>query len=93
MSDNEQRVAIVTGGSQGIGAGIVAGYRGLGWAVVTNARTIEPSAADQAVLPVEGDLSEPATTDRSIGGALGRFGRIDTLVNNAGVFLAKAFTD
>jgi NAD(P)-dependent dehydrogenase (short-subunit alcohol dehydrogenase family) len=92
MSEDEQKVAIVTGGSQGIGAGIVAGYRDQGWAVVANARTIKPSD-DPAVLTVEGDISEPETADRIITGALARFGRVSTLVNNAGVFVSKPFTD
>ena len=92
MTRNDRRVAIITGGSQGIGAGLVAGYLGRGWAVVANARTIEPSA-DPDVLTVEGDIAKPATADRIIEGALERFGRIDTLVNNAGVFVSKPFTD
>lgn len=92
MTDKDRRVAIVTGGSQGIGAGVVAGYHGLGWAVVATARGVEPSA-DPAVVTVEGDISEPATTDRIVGEALGRFHRIDTLVNNAGVYLSKPFTE
>jgi NAD(P)-dependent dehydrogenase (short-subunit alcohol dehydrogenase family) len=92
MSENGQKVAIVTGGSQGIGAGIVAGYRERGWAVVANARTIKPSD-DPAVATVEGDLSEAATADRIVTEALTRFGRVDTLVNNAGVFLSKPFTE
>ena len=86
------KVAVITGGSQGIGAGLVAGYRARGWAVVANARTIRPSG-DPAVLTVEGDIAQPATADRIIGAALERFGRIDTLVNNAGVYLSKPFTD
>ena len=92
MSDKEQRVAIVTGGSQGIGAGIVAAYRRQGWAVVANARTIKPTG-DRDVLVVEGDVSEPGTTGRIIAEAVERFGRIDTLINNAGVFISKPFTD
>lgn len=92
MSEGEQRVAIITGGSQGIGAGLVAGYRRQGWAVVANSRTIKPSQ-DRDVLTVDGDVSEPTTADRIIGEALKRFGRIDTLINNAGVFIAKPFTD
>ena len=60
MSEKEQKVAIVTGGSQGIGAGLVAAYRQQGWAVVANALTIKPSE-DPAVLAVEGDIAEPAT--------------------------------
>lgn len=55
MSEKDQRVAIITGGSQGIGAGLVAAYRREGRAVVTNSRTIKPSA-DPAVLTVEGDI-------------------------------------
>jgi NAD(P)-dependent dehydrogenase (short-subunit alcohol dehydrogenase family) len=92
MNENGQKVAIVTGGSQGIGAGIVDGYREQGWAVVANARTIKPSD-DPSVATVEGDISEAATADRIIAEALNRFGRVDTLVNNAGVFLSKPFTE
>ena len=86
------KVAVITGASQGIGAGLVAGYRGQGWAVVASARTIGPSG-DRDVLTVEGDIAEPATAGRIAGAALERFGRIDTLVNNAGVFISKPFTD
>jgi NAD(P)-dependent dehydrogenase (short-subunit alcohol dehydrogenase family) len=92
MSETGQRVAIITGGSQGIGAGLVAGYRGRGWAVVASARTIKPSE-DPGLLTVAGDIAEPATADRIIDAALERFGRLDTLVNNAGVFISKPFTD
>jgi NAD(P)-dependent dehydrogenase (short-subunit alcohol dehydrogenase family) len=92
MSETNRRVAIITGGSQGIGAGLVDGYRGRGWAVLANARTIKPSE-DPDLLTVAGDITEPATADRIIDAALDRFGRVDTLVNNAGVFLSKPFTD
>jgi NAD(P)-dependent dehydrogenase (short-subunit alcohol dehydrogenase family) len=92
VSEAPQKVAIVTGGSQGIGAGVVAGYRKLGWAVVANALTMKPPE-DHDILAVEGDISDPATTDLIVGRALDRFGRIDTLVNNAGVFFSKPFTD
>ena len=92
MTGNDRRVAIITGGSQGIGAGLVAGYRRRGWAVVANALTIKPSE-DPDVLTVEGDIAKPATADRIIEGALERFGRIDTLVNNAGLIISKPFTD
>ena len=92
MGEQDRKVAVISGGSQGIGAGLVAGYRRQGWAVVANALTIKP-ADDPEVLTVEGDVSEAATTDRIISGALGRFGRIDTLINNAGVFISKPFTD
>jgi len=92
MSETARRVAIITGGSQGIGAGLVAGYRGRGWAVVANARTIKP-AEEPDLLTVAGDITDPATADRIVAAALGRFGRIDTLVNNAGVFVSKPFTE
>jgi NAD(P)-dependent dehydrogenase (short-subunit alcohol dehydrogenase family) len=92
MTRNDRRVAIITGGSQGIGAGLVAGYRGRGWAVVASALTIKQSE-DPDVLTVEGDIAKRATADRVIEAALERFGRIDTLVNNAGVFVSKPFTD
>jgi NAD(P)-dependent dehydrogenase (short-subunit alcohol dehydrogenase family) len=87
-----QKVVIITGGSQGIGAGLVAAYRQRGWAVIANARSIRP-AADPAVVAVAGDVADPDTTDRIISAALERFGRIDTLVNNAGLFISKPFTD
>jgi NAD(P)-dependent dehydrogenase (short-subunit alcohol dehydrogenase family) len=91
-NDNEQRVAIITGGSQGIGAGLVAGYRRRGWAVVDASRTVKP-AQDPAVLNIEADVSEPAAAGRIMSAALARFGRVDTLVNNAGIFVSKPFTD
>ncbi len=92
MSDADRKVAVITGGSQGIGAGLVAAYRARGWAVVANSLKIEPSK-DPDVLTVAGDVSDPATAERITGGAIERFGRIDTLVNNAGVFMSKPFTE
>jgi NAD(P)-dependent dehydrogenase (short-subunit alcohol dehydrogenase family) len=92
VTETEQKVAIVTGGSQGIGAGLVDGYRQRGWAVVANSLGIKPSK-DPDILTVEGDVSEQATADQIISRALDRFGRIDTLINNAGVFVSKPFTD
>jgi NAD(P)-dependent dehydrogenase (short-subunit alcohol dehydrogenase family) len=86
------KVAIITGGSQGIGAGLVAGYLEQGWAVVASARTIKPSQ-DPDLLTVSGDIGEPETADRILDAALERFGRIDTLVNSAGVFTPKPFTE
>lgn len=92
MTGSEQKVAIITGASRGIGAGVVDAYRQQGWAVVANALTIGP-AEDSDVLSIAGDVSEPGTADRIVGRALERFGRIDTLINNAGVFIGKAFVD
>jgi NAD(P)-dependent dehydrogenase (short-subunit alcohol dehydrogenase family) len=86
------KVAVITGAAEGIGAGLVAGYRGRGWAVVASARTIKPSP-DPDVLTVAAEVADPAAAGRVIGGALERFGRIDTLVNNAGVVTAKPFAN
>jgi NAD(P)-dependent dehydrogenase (short-subunit alcohol dehydrogenase family) len=92
VSEPGQKVAIVTGGSQGIGAGLVSGYRQRGWAVVANSLRIKPSK-DPDVLTVAGDVSDQATADQVVSQAIDRFGRVDTLVNNAGVFVSKPFTD
>ena len=89
--DSTQKVAIITGASRGIGAGLVAAYRKLGYAVVATSRSIDSS--DPEVLAVPGDLSRPGTGADVVEHALNRFGRIDTLVNDAGVFIAKPFTD
>ena len=85
------KVAVITGASRGIGAGLVAGYRERGWAVVATARTISWSG-DPEVFTVEADIADPAAAGRIIGGALERFGRIDTLVNTAGACIYKPFT-
>ena len=92
MSEPGQRVAVVTGGSQGIGAGLVAAYRQRGWAVVANSLHIKESN-DPDLLTIAGDVSQQSTADQIARQALDRFGRIDTVVNNAGVFMAKPFTD
>ena len=92
MSEPGQRVAVITGGSQGIGAGLVAAYRQRGWAVVANSLHIKESN-DPDLLPIAGDVSQQSTADQIARQAVDRFGRIDTVVNNAGVFMAKPFTD
>jgi NAD(P)-dependent dehydrogenase (short-subunit alcohol dehydrogenase family) len=92
MSTGHQKVALITGASQGIGAGLVDAYRKLGYAVVATSRTIAPSG-DPGILTVQGDIADPATAERVIAAGVERFGRIDTLVNNAGIFIAKPFTD
>src|SRR5713226_8646124 len=88
----EQKVAVITGASQGFGAGLVKAYRNRNYRVVANSRSIKPST-DPHVLTVAGDVSDPATAKAIVSQALERFGRIDTLVNNAGIFIAKPFTD
>jgi NAD(P)-dependent dehydrogenase (short-subunit alcohol dehydrogenase family) len=87
----EQKVVIITGASQGIGADLVKGYRDRNYRVVANSRSIKPSS-DPDVLAVAGDITDPATAQQIVKQALERFGRIDTLVNNAGVFVSKPFT-
>ena len=86
------KVAIITGASRGVGAGLVAAYRRRDWAVVASARTIKPSE-EPDLLTVAGDITEPAAAGRIVDAALERFGRIDTLVNNAGAAISKPFTD
>jgi len=90
--DADRKVAVVTGASQGIGAGLVAGFRKRGYRIVANSRTIGPAAAED-VLTVAGDVADPDTARRIVDAAIAGFGRIDTLVNNAGLFLPKPFLD
>jgi NAD(P)-dependent dehydrogenase (short-subunit alcohol dehydrogenase family) len=89
--NTSQKVVVVTGASQGIGAELVNAFRKLDYRVVATARSIKPSD-DANILSVAGDIADPATAQRVIAEAVARFGRIDTLVNNAGVFVAKPFT-
>jgi NAD(P)-dependent dehydrogenase (short-subunit alcohol dehydrogenase family) len=89
---NTQPVAIITGGSRGIGEGLVDGYRRLGFAVVANSRSIAASD-DPNVVTVAGDISEPAVAEAVVSAAIDSFGRVDTLVNNAGIFIAKPFLE
>lgn len=85
------KVAVITGASQGIGAALVKAYRGAGYSVVANSRSIQP-ASDPGVLAVAGDISDPNVAEQVIAAGVEKFGRIDTLVNNAGIFTAKPFT-
>ncbi|HYI32866.1 MAG TPA: SDR family oxidoreductase [Glaciibacter sp.] len=87
-----KKVVIVTGASQGIGAGVVESYRKLGYGVVATSRSIKPSE-DPNVITVAGDISDPSTAARVVAAAIENFGRIDTLVNNAGIFASKPFTE
>jgi NAD(P)-dependent dehydrogenase (short-subunit alcohol dehydrogenase family) len=87
----EQKVAVITGASQGIGAALVKAYRDRNYRVVATARSINPSNDDE-VVAVPGDIADRKTAERAISEGMARFGRIDTLVNNAGIFIAKPFT-
>ena len=88
---NQQKVAIVTGASQGIGAGVVKGLRERGYRVVATSRSIKPSD-DPDVATVAGDIGSADTAKRVVDEAVKRFGRVDLLLNNAGIFTAKPFT-
>ena len=85
------KVVVITGASQGIGAALVKAYRERGFSVVANSRHIAPSA-DEGVLAVAGDIGEREVAERVVAQGVARFGRIDSLVNNAGIFVAKPFT-
>lgn len=90
------KTAIVTGASQGIGAGLVEAFLRRGYRVVANSRNISkanpfPAAVDIAL--VDGDISDPHTATGIVDTAVSRFGRIDALVNNAGIYFSKHFTD
>jgi NAD(P)-dependent dehydrogenase (short-subunit alcohol dehydrogenase family) len=85
------KVAVITGASRGIGVGLVEAYCKSGYRVIANSRTIADSSSSE-ILTVAGDIADPATSERIVDAALSRFGRIDTLINNAGIFVAKPFT-
>ena len=91
MSDS-RKVAIITGASQGIGAGLVEAFLKQGFRVVATSRSIKASS-NPDVLTIAGDIGDPATAQRLVEETLSRFGRIDTLVNNAGIFVARPFTE
>jgi len=91
-----RKTAIVTGASQGIGAGIVNGFVDRGFNVVASSRkmtqSVEVAASDHVAL-VDGHIGEPATAAEIVETALSRFKSIDTVVNNAGIFFTRPFTD
>ena len=91
MEFSSEKVVIITGASRGIGAGLVEAYRKHGYRVIANSRTISDSPHPE-VITVAGDIADPVTAERLVTEAVVRFGRIDTLINNAGVFVPKPFT-
>ena len=93
---NTRKTAIVTGASQGIGAGVVEGFLKRGYSVVANSRSITKAnafAAPADVALVDGDIGDPRTAAKIVDTAISRFGRIDVLINNAGIFIPKPFTE
>jgi NAD(P)-dependent dehydrogenase (short-subunit alcohol dehydrogenase family) len=85
------RVVIITGASRGVGAGLVEAFRMSGHRVIANSRTITDSPEPE-IVTIAGDIADPVTAERLVETAVRVFGRIDTLINNAGVFLPKPFT-
>jgi NAD(P)-dependent dehydrogenase (short-subunit alcohol dehydrogenase family) len=90
--NTERKVVVITGASQGIGAGLVQGFLDRGYRVVANARSIKP-AGSADLLAVAGDIADPEVAERVIGSAVEQFGRVDTLVNNAGIYIGKPFAE
>ena len=93
---NNPKTAIVTGASQGIGAGLVRAFLEHGYRVVGNSRNITkahslPKSPDLVL--VDGDIGQPTTAAKIVDSAMAHFGTIDVLVNNAGIFIVKPFTD
>lgn len=86
------KVVVVTGASQGIGAAVVKAFRRLDYRIVATSRSIKPSE-DPDILTLAGDIGDPATAKRVISEGVAKFGRIDTLVNNAGIYIGKPFTE
>ena len=89
---DKEKVAIITGASHGIGASLASAYSEAGYNVVANSRSIEASA-DPSIINIAGDVGEPDTADRIMSEGVAKFGRLDTLVNNAGIFISKPFTE
>ena len=91
-----RKTAIVTGASQGIGAGLVEAFLKRGYNVVANSRQITKGnrvAASTNLALVDGDIGDPSTAAKIVDSAVSKFGRIDVLINNAGVFISKPFTE
>jgi NAD(P)-dependent dehydrogenase (short-subunit alcohol dehydrogenase family) len=94
--ENTRKTAIVTGASQGIGAGAVQAFLQRGYRVVANSRNVtkaNPFSASADLALVDGDIGDPSTAATIVDTAISRFGRIDALVNNAGIYISKQFTD
>jgi NAD(P)-dependent dehydrogenase (short-subunit alcohol dehydrogenase family) len=92
MADVVGAGLVIIGASRGIGAALVKAYRDRNYRVVATARSMEPLSGDDVMVVVSGDIADRKTAERAISEGMARFGRIDTLVNNAGIFIAKPFT-
>src|SRR4051812_14147018 len=96
MKATRKQTAVITGASSGIGFGLTKGFRAAGFNVVANSRRLTTAGvfdpADDLLL-IDGDVGEPATAQKLIEGAEKRFGHVDLLINNAGIFVPKPFTE
>ena len=96
MANTQKKTVLVTGASQGIGAAVVKAFLERGYNVVGTSRnatkSAELKASDELVL-IDGDIGHAATARKVVDAAIERFGSIDVVVNNAGIFSAKPFTD
>ena len=93
---SKQKTVVVTGASQGIGAGVAQAFLDRGYNAIANSRNItkaNPFAATERLALVDGDIGHPTTAAAIVDTAVSRFGRIDVLINNAGVFIPKPFTE
>ncbi|MBR8460435.1 SDR family oxidoreductase [Burkholderia dolosa] len=90
--NKSQKVVVVTGASRGIGAKVVDAFRALDYRIIAISRSIRPSD-DENILSIAGDIGDRSTAERIISEGVARFGRIDTLVNNAGIYIGKPFTE
>jgi NAD(P)-dependent dehydrogenase (short-subunit alcohol dehydrogenase family) len=88
----KEKVAVITGASHGIGASLVSAYSEAGYNVVANSRSIGAST-NPSIVNIAGDIGKPDTADRIMNEGVARFGRLDALVNNAGIFISKRFTE
>src|SRR5215470_4167290 len=89
---SERKVAVITGASRGIGAALLRAYCDIGYHIVASSRSID-KGDDPSIEVVDGDIASEKTADHIVGLAIERYGRIDTLINNAGLFIAKPFTE
>src|SRR6266567_4231676 len=91
-----QKTAIVSGASQGIGAALVEAFLQRGYSVVANSRNItkaNPFPASPDLALVDGDIGDPKTAATIVDTAVSRFGRVDVLINNAGIFIPRPFIE
>jgi len=89
----DKKTAIVTGASQGIGAGLVEAFLKEAYNVVGTSLNVQSLTASSNLVLVEGDIGKPETAAKTVDAAINHFGTIDVLVNNAGILRTKPFTD